>query len=78
VVVLELLPSRPFPWAENTTFDAWDRKNNRVVCQVDLEDEEDHEAYKELTAWLMLHMNTGKATELLDSGGTEILEKLVA
>jgi hypothetical protein len=41
VVVLKLLPSRPFNWSASTSFDAANPSNNSVILQVIIQDEDD-------------------------------------
>jgi hypothetical protein len=76
VIYMKIIPSRPFAWAENTTLDPMDPQNNQIVCEVDLLDDEDHEAYEALTTWLKHHMITGGATIFPEDEGTQTLEEL--
>jgi len=68
--------SRPFSWAANTTLDPWDPQHDQVACQVDLADDEDHEAYEALTMWLKHHQNTSGAIAYVEGEGAETLEDL--
>jgi hypothetical protein len=78
VVVLKMLPSRPFPWAANTTLDADDAQNNEILFEVTLEDDEDRDRYKMLTQWLISHQNAGCSHANLEGEGDDRLDELLA